>query len=218
MGSDFKLAESGPSAMGRANILGVVVGGLGRYKLSNAVQLQFYKFDGLERQGNCTPSHSKMEGACGKILDTENLAVVIKQIYRKPRAHRRTSSLRAPEQAKMQMWSHTLCGKKGFKLLFVPRAWDVQEHQYKMDRIDVSEPIELSTVKEHAVSTELKQFYLEAKKGGIFPADFELYLQPNGSVAMVDFDKFAEWRPDGSVVFPWGLTMTPEQVSAALPL
>lgn len=179
---------------------------------------KFTKFDGPGCSGDCTPSHSKMEGACGKVLATEDPAIVVKQVYRKARAHRRTTSLRAPEQAKMQLWARRICTMKTFKILFVPRAWDAEAHQYKMDRIDVSDPIDLVTVKTHAVAAELKEFYQQAKKEGIFPADFELYLQPDGRVAMVDFDKFAEWKEDGSVIFPWGLQLTAGQVATPVPL
>jgi hypothetical protein len=180
-----------------------------------------FKFTNLNAQlaiPTATPSHSKMEGACGKVLATEDPAVVVKQVYRKARAHRRTTSLRAPEQAKVQMWAHDLCVQKGFKTLYVPRAWDAEAHQYKMARIDVSQPVELTTVKDHSVAAELKEFYLQTKKEGIFPADFELYQQADGRVAMVDFDKFAEWKADGSVLFPWGLQLTGDQVAAAIPL
>ena len=159
-----------------------------------------------------------MEGACGKVLGTEDPAVVVKQVYRKARAHRRTTSLRAPEQAKMQAWAHELCVKKTFKTLYVPKAWDAEAHQYKMERIDVSTPVELITVKAHSVLSDLKEFYQQAKQEGIFPADFELYQQADGRVAMVDFDKFGEWKTDGSVVFPWGLQLSNDQVAAATPL
>lgn len=159
-----------------------------------------------------------MEGACGKVLATDDPAVVVKQVYRTARAHRRTTSLRAPQQATMQMWAHTLCIQKGFTLLSVPKAWNVQPHQYTMNRIDISRPVDLITVSKHPVAADLTQFYLQAKIDGIFPADFELYEQPDGRVAMVDFDKFAQWKTDGSVVFPWGLTLTADQVSAAMPL
>jgi hypothetical protein len=47
-------------------------------------------------------------------------------------------------------------------------------------------------------------FYAMAAQQNIFPCDYELYRQTNGRVALIDFDKFAEWRDDGTVVFPWG--------------
>lgn len=112
----------------------------------------------------------------------------------------------------MQEWVRTLCHSLGLQVLFVPRAWDAEKHQYKMDRIDVSRLITETEYKTHAVLADLKAFYAEAKDHGVFPADYELYLQPDGRVAMVDFDKFAKWEKDGSVEFPWGLQIPTQQI------
>jgi len=147
-----------------------------------------------------------MEGANGKILDTENPAVVIKKIHRHRRAQQRSSSLTAEQQARTQEWARTLCHQLGFQVLFVPRAWDAQRHQYRMDRIHVDKPLEVLEAKTHPVFDELNAFYKAAKRCSIFPADYELYIQPDRRVAMVDFDKFALWSSNGEVVFPWGLT------------
>lgn len=147
-----------------------------------------------------------MEGANGKILDTENPKVVIKKVHRHHRAHQRTGSLTAEQQARKQEWARRLCQDAGFKLLFVPRAWDAERFQYKMDRIHVDKPLEVLHAKTHSVFAELKAFYEAAKGCCVFPADYELYIQPDGRVAMVDFDKFAMWSPTGEVLFPWGLT------------
>lgn len=118
----------------------------------------------------------------------------------------------------MQEWARLVATPEhGFKLLFVPKAKDPEKHQYKMERIDVDEPIamlELDKVK--GLKAELQRFYRVAKESGIFPADFELYLQPDGRVAMIDFDKFATWAANGSVTFPWGQTMTSQQVKNLL--
>ena len=141
-----------------------------------------------------------MEGACGKIIDTEDQAVVIKRVHRHKGPHTRTSSHRAPAQCRMQQWAGSiLTPKNGFKKLFVPRAWDPEPHQYKMERIECLVP-----VKHSEVAGELKMFYAMAGRQNIFPCDYELYKQQDGRVAMIDFDKFAEWREDGTVVFPWG--------------
>jgi hypothetical protein len=155
-----------------------------------------------------------MEGACGKILITEDPSVVIKKVHRRNRAQQRTSSLRAEEQARMQKWARGLCASLKLPLLFVPRAWDAEKYQYKMEKIDVSHP--LLEPRTHPVLADLKIFFAKAKQESIFPADYELYIQPDGRVAMVDFDKFAIWNADGSVQFSWGLTMTTEQVEESL--
>ena len=41
----------------------------------------------------------------------------------------------------------------------------------------------------------------------------KLYLQPDGRVALIDFDKFGIWNSDGSVEVPWGETWSDEFVS-----
>ena len=89
----------------------------------------------------------------------------------------------------------------------MPRAWDPEPHQYKMERIDCLVP-----VKHSEVAGELKMFYAMAGRQNIFPCDYELYKQQDGRVAMIDFDKFAEWREDGTVVFPWGQVLENPQL------
>lgn len=148
-----------------------------------------------------------MEGANGKILSTDNENVVVKKIHRRNRAQYRASSLSAGEQMVIQEMVRHLCLKEGFKLLFVPQAWGAERFQYKMDRICVEKPLELTEAITHPIFEELKIFYKCCKGATLFPADFELYIQPDGRIAMVDFDKFARWLPTGDIVFPWGLTV-----------
>jgi hypothetical protein len=87
-----------------------------------------------------------------------------------------------------------------------------------MDRICVDKPIELLDAQNHAVFEELQAFYKRCKHRFIFPADYELYEQPDGRVAMVDFDKFARWKPTGEVQFPWGLTAVDKDILEPLGL
>jgi hypothetical protein len=72
-----------------------------------------------------------------------------------------------------------------------------------MYRINTDELITNEGVPE----AELKKFYADAKTEGIFPCDYELYKQPDGHIAMIDFDKFGRWEENGIVVFPWGLIL-----------
>lgn len=157
-----------------------------------------------------------MEGACGKILLTEEPNIVIKKVHRRNRPQQRTCSLRAPEQAKMQERARALCDSLGCKMLFVPRAWPNDQHTYKMEKIAVEETLADEDIKAHPVLSEIKSFYSAAKDQGIFPVDYELYIQPDGRVAMIDFDKFSTWNPDGTMKFPWDLTLSVEQVNTLL--
>ena len=158
-----------------------------------------------------------MEGACGKILDTEDPRVVLKKIHRRNRAQQRTCSLNATAQAAMQERMRSICAAAGLTMLFVPRAWLIGEaYSYKMERIDVSRPLLLTEVSSHPVLKDLQVFFRVAQQHGIFPADFELYEQADGSVAMVDFDKFATWK-DGTIVFPWGAQTTDTMMRQEFP-
>lgn len=157
-----------------------------------------------------------MEGACGKILTTEDPNVVIKKVHRRNRPQQRTCSLKAPEQAKMQEWARGLCSSQGFALLYVPKAWAPDAHTYKMERITTETPLTYTEIQGHPVVSELKIFYDRAKSEGVFPADYELYIQPDGRVAMIDFDKFGSWYPDGSMQYPWGLKLLTDQVNNIL--
>lgn len=157
-----------------------------------------------------------MEGACGKILPTDNAAVVLKKVHRRNRAQQRTCSLGAEQQARMQEWARGICVKAGFSMLFVPRAWDADKHTYKMDRICVEKPLEVFATQDHPVLPELKAFYAKAQAASVFPVDYELYVQPDGRVAMVDFDKFASYR-DGEITFPWGATVKDSVMQEQIP-
>ena len=84
--------------------------------------------------------------------------------------------------------------------------------EYAMERIHCDNE---STVRapelpsESLELSELRLFYEKARAKGIYPCDYELYRQSDGRVAMIDFDKFSQWRqtPDGDeIVFPWGAT------------
>lgn len=162
-------------------------------------------------------TQSEMEGACGKILDTEDPEVVLKKIHRRNRAQQRICSLNATAQANMQERMRSICTAAGITQLFVPRAWDPEAYSYKMERIDVSRPLLLTEVSSHSVLKDLQVFFRVAQQQGIFPADFELYEQPDGTVAMVDFDKFAIWSSDGTIVFPWGAQTTDAMMRQEFP-
>jgi hypothetical protein len=160
------------------------------------------------------------EGACGQIIFTENPNVVIKKVYKKATATRRIKSHRANTQWQIQKWAHQLCkSNQGFQILWVPEAWNPKEHEYTMKRIDVSVQILPSDFqKDSKLVSDLQLLYEEGLRVGWYPCDYELYRQPDGSVAMVDFDKFGYWKSSGSVEFPWGLSWTKEQVNELTPI
>ena len=150
------------------------------------------------------------EGACGKIFETSDPQVVIKRVRR---GHRKSHG--AEEQCRIQSKiSQILCEGNGFKLLFAPRAWGATEKEYSMERIDCKRYIDPLN---HGEATDLNKdlhiLYMKARAYEIFPCDYELYLQPDGRVALIDFDKFGVWQSDGTVETPWGETWSDEFVS-----
>lgn len=155
-----------------------------------------------------------MEGASGRIEATNKKNIVRKVVYSRSSSQKKTSSLRAPAQAAMQKRMRNLT--KEFKLLFVPDVYEIANTSYTMDRVDVSKPIEMMSIQEYSVFSEIQKFFQLCRSEGIYPADFELYEQPDGRVALLDFDKFATWAKDGSITFPWGQTLTAKEVSVNL--
>ena len=156
----------------------------------------------------------EMEGACGKILETEQAGVVVKRIHR--HLKHRSKCLDARAQCEMQQWtSHLLKPANGFSLLFTPRAWlgASDEREYSMELIDCSDEINpCSKPVNQILISELKLFYEKAKESGIYPCDYELYRQSDGRIGLIDFDKFSRWNKTESedeVVLPWGLTGKP---------
>ena len=152
------------------------------------------------------------QGACGYIYETSEPDVVIKRMRRV-----RSKSHGAREQCRIQSKiSQILCKGNGFNLLFAPKAWGATDKEYSMQRIECSRPVNILNNDIDGLNQELAIFYMKAMAYVIFPCDYELYLQDDGRVALVDFDKFGAWNSDGSVDMPWGETWTDDFVSAVV--
>lgn len=164
------------------------------------------------------------EGACGKVVAAGPPGVVVKRVHR--RLKHRAKCLDARAQCALQQWANELLTPaNGFSVLFSPRAWTSEveseaqsdkranEREYLMELIDCSSEMEANELaSESPELTELRLFYEKARSAGIYPCDYELYRQPGGRVALIDFDKFGKWnqKADGDeVVFPWGLIGKP---------
>ena len=120
----------------------------------------------------------------------------------------------ANQQVRMQLMLKKICEKLACQVLYVPTAWRDTERQYTMEEIDVNHPILLQDVAAYpGLCQELAQVHASCRRRRVFPADFELFLQPTGRVAMLDFDKFGTWHPDGAVTFPWHTMLTAFQVT-----
>jgi hypothetical protein len=120
------------------------------------------------------------------------------EIATKQRKRGQSASLTA--EYYMHRYVYTLLSDNSkYKLLFAPRTFGYKEKEYSMEAIDDGYLVMAENYSEK-LKTELKKFYLDLARHGFFPHDFELYMQVDGRVAMIDFEKFGEWVNDDEVV------------------
>jgi hypothetical protein len=111
--------------------------------------------------------------------------------------------------------SQILIPSHGFHILFTPPARaSTSSNSYEMGLIDTSNPIVQIDTPE--LEAELELYFKKAKNAGYYPSDFELYLQSDGRIALVDFDKFGTIHSETrTVVFPYrgsvSLNTVPEE-------
>lgn len=99
-----------------------------------------------------------------------------------------------------------------YRLLFAPRPLGCKEKEYSMEAIEDGHLIYTENFSDD-LKTELKEFYVDLAMHGFFPHDFELYLQVDGRVAIIDFEKFGEWVSSEEVVIDAvGATYFPEML------
>ena len=100
----------------------------------------------------------------------------------------------------MHRFVETLLSHPKYKLLYVPATISYSDREYLMEAINDRYIIMESDYNEHILE-ELKEFYRDMKSHDFFPYDYELYLQPDGRIAMIDFDKFGQYnQEDGMIV------------------
>ena len=152
-----------------------------------------------------------MEGATSK-LDVLKNGWVRKTLKRKEKK----KATPIETQLEVHTWSaNTLTPAAGFHILFTPKARaSTAANSYEMELIDTSNPID--TIKEPDLQAEIEKYFQKAKEVNLYPSDFELYVQPGGQVALVDFDKFGKIQADGrTVLFPYrgslSLNTVPEE-------
>lgn len=105
---------------------------------------------------------------------------------------RRGKNLVAHTQFELQRIAREICLKQSFQTIFVPNVYECTANSYTMDWIDDSHPYlasESST--NQAFVQELDTYFAEWIRNGYLPNDIECYNQPNGSVAIIDFDKYS---------------------------
>ena len=128
-----------------------------------------------------------MEGATSTVTDLGN-GWVRKSLKKKMRRSEVTPMGR---QLELQQWSAgVLTADNGFKLLFTPQAKANagSNSSYQMEKIDIRKPVE--KIEDPELRKEILSYFSFAKKAHLYPSDFELYLQPDNRVALLDFDKY----------------------------
>jgi hypothetical protein len=122
-----------------------------------------------------------MEGACGLIVE-ENEKVVRKVLKRKYKGKT------AFEQYTLQKLAIKVVEEYKLKIIYVPNVYSYDHRSYTMDRVDTSIPLYEIEVKSDIIE-ELKKFCSGMESKGFFANDIECYIQPNGQIAVLDFDK-----------------------------
>jgi hypothetical protein len=122
-----------------------------------------------------------MEGACGKII--EESAGIVRKVLR-----RKYKGKSAEVQFILQQIACEVVDESNLKYICVPRVYSYDKNSYTMDRIDTSTPIYEVEVSVEA-KKELQVFCQQFEKKGYFANDIECYLQANGQIAIIDFDK-----------------------------
>lgn len=157
------------------------------------------------------PGVNRMEGATSRLEDLKN-GWVRKTLKRKEKK----KATPIETQLEVQTWSAgILTPANRFHILFTPKARASKtNNSYEMELIDTSNPIQVIDAKD--LRAELESYFQKAKEANLYPSDFELYRQPDGRVALVDFDKFGKIQNDArTVVFPYrgpvSLNKVPEE-------
>ena len=125
------------------------------------------------------------EGAYGRII-----AAGLETVKKIPHKKAQKGSLSLDEQKAI----HAIIQETSYTLLRAPVL--VHGDAYEMERIDIEKPIFLGCqgnvleVDRDLLVSELATLWKALYKKGYMAWDFELYLQPDGRVVIVDFDKF----------------------------
>lgn len=122
-----------------------------------------------------------MQGTCGRIIINDNIATKI--------INRHSKSLKIDEQYKLQKFGFNIT--KNFTKIKIPKPINLQKRSYDMEKIDDNYPYYSNESKDNnSFIQELIKLYDEFIRIGYFPNDYECYLQNDGSIYIIDFDKF----------------------------
>ena len=146
------------------------------------------------------------EGASARIYEYTYYPgyYVVKQQKRQARGHSHPPNF----QQKIQQWSNQIVQPPNFQILRVPAAFEISTSPkataYVMERIDTTQPEDLShPLVPQQLIKELLLYYYLCSQQGYFPNDYELYKQPDGKYALLDFDKFGIFLSREKIEFPF---------------
>ena len=101
----------------------------------------------------------------------------------------RDDCLELSEQKRIHRHIQTLL--HNYQLLRVPELLDsIDSPRYRMRKIKITNPIYLGLQVNQNLADEVRRLWLRLWEDGFAAWDFELYLQPDGKVMMIDFDRF----------------------------
>jgi hypothetical protein len=123
-----------------------------------------------------------MEGANSRIHEASSSTVI-------KRSKRRAHGLDAAQQKEIHRLVLNILANPFYTILRAPYL--VDGPFYEMEKIDTDTPLFLAeSGGSERLLEELTRFWKALWALGYAAWDFELYHQPNGSVMMIDFDKF----------------------------
>lgn len=158
------------------------------------------------------------EGASSRIFECSGYPHLI--IKQQKRSSRNVSHSPVFQQ-QLQSWAYTTMINENFEYLSVPWCqWignSLKTSCYLMEKIDVSEPLDLMEYIPEEVSKEIVRFYFLCACAGYYPFDYEIYKQKNGKYSLVDFDKFGILKTKERIDFPFKRTITLQEATCWAP-
>ncbi len=140
------------------------------------------------------------EGMNGRIYD---LGASVKKIQK-----RNSLGHDIITQKRIHNLTERLTSELKLKILRTPHVLMENQNEYEMTKIDTSNVIylgdpnhgtELSEQWREMITQDLVVLWIELFKSGFAAWDFELFLQPDGTVMLIDFDKFGFRMTSGPV-------------------
>lgn len=130
------------------------------------------------------------EGTNGVVYSTSK-ELIVKKVKRKG------SGMNALKQARLQELAFHIINNNELKIIRVPKLVSYDETTIIMEKIDDSYPYYGNeSTNNKPFCEELIIFYNQFKKNNYIPLDYECFLQKDGSVVILDFDKFISLKDE----------------------